>query len=63
MVYVLHDVKKKYLIFGAFTLPPQSAVPSTQISVEETGKNQQEPGQDSTGDTPAMSHSSLIGNP
>jgi hypothetical protein len=32
----------------------KSAISSMQISVEETGKNQQEPGQNSTGDYPVV---------
>jgi len=33
------------------------------ISVEETGKNQGEPGQESVGDAAVLSHSSLLRNP
>jgi hypothetical protein len=64
MVYVLHDVEKKSISYSV-PLPyhHKSAVPSMQISVDETGKYQQNPGQDSTGDIPALSHSSLIRNP
>jgi hypothetical protein len=38
----------------------ESDVPSVPISVDGTGKNQVEPGKESTGDAPVLSHCLLI---
>jgi len=47
----------------AFLMMPvasQSTVPSMPISVEGKGSTQQQPGQESVGDAPGLSHCSLL---
>jgi hypothetical protein len=45
-----------------FSVAHKSAVPEVLISVKGTVKNQLEPGQESMGDVPVLSHCSLLRN-